>query len=45
MFVVYSKFTNNEIDHLEISAKKIEIDKSYPGYIVNNIEKFSEWII
>ena len=25
--------------------KKVEIDNSFPEYIVNNKEKFKEWII
>ena len=43
---IEEKITKNEdIFDRGFKLKKIEIDKSYPGYIVNNIEKFSEWII
>ena len=29
----------------EISYKKVEIDNSFPKYIVDNKEKLKEWII
>ena len=29
----------------EISYKKVQIDNSFPKYIVDNKEKFKEWII
>ena len=29
----------------EISYKKVQIDNSFPKYVVDNKEKFKEWII
>ena len=29
----------------EISYKKVQIDNSFPKYIIDNKEKFKEWII
>ena len=43
---IEEKITKNEdIFDRGFKLKKVEIDKSYPSYIKNNIEKFSEWII
>ena len=30
---------------LGFSYRKIEIDSSYPKYILNNREKFKDWIL
>ena len=50
------KFASEEIinakilDHTDLFGrghkyKKVEINKSYPDYIIRNIDKFSNWII
>ena len=36
---------NEDIFDRGFKLKKVEIDNSYPNYIVNNKEKFSKWII
>ena len=36
---------NEDIFGRGFKLKKVEIDHSYPSYILNNKEKFSEWII
>ena len=36
---------NEDIFDRGFKFKKIEIDNSFPSYIVNNKEKFLEWII
>ena len=36
---------NEDIFGRSISLKKIELDTSYPNYILKNKEKFSKWII
>ena len=33
------------IFNLPYSYKKIEIDDTYPKYIINNKEKLKEWIL
>jgi hypothetical protein len=35
---------NVDLFDRDIKYKKIEIDKSYPEYILNNKENFNEWI-
>ena len=36
---------NEDIFGRGITLKKIELDTSYPNYILENKEKFSKWII
>jgi len=36
---------NEDIFDRGFKLKKVEIDTSYPSYIINNVEKYSEWII
>ena len=36
---------NQDIFGRGITLKKIELDSSYPNYILKNKEKFSKWII
>jgi hypothetical protein len=36
---------NEDIFGRGINLKKIELDSSYPNYILENKEKFSKWII
>ncbi len=36
---------NEDIFNRGFKLKKVQIDNSYPSYILNNKEKFSEWII
>ncbi len=36
---------NEDIFDRGFKLKRVEIDKSYPSYIINNKEKYSEWII
>ena len=38
-------FKNQDIFGRGITLKKIELDSSYPNYILKNKEKFSKWII
>ena len=43
---IEEKIKNNEdIFNRGFKLKKVRIDNSYPSFIVNNIEKFSKWII
>ena len=44
--VIEEKISRNEdIFDRGFKLKKVEIDTSYPSYIINNVEKYSEWII
>ena len=36
---------NNDLFDRDIEYKKVEIDRSFPSYIVNNKTMFKEWII
>ena len=36
---------NEDIFDRGFKFKKVEIDTSYPSYIIKNVEKFSKWII
>ena len=36
---------NQDIFGRGITLKKIELDSSYPNYILKNKEKFSKWIV
>jgi beta-1,4-mannosyl-glycoprotein beta-1,4-N-acetylglucosaminyltransferase len=44
---IISEKINNGVDifNRNIKYKKVEIDKSFPEYIYNNIAKFKKWII
>ena len=36
---------NEDIFSRNIKLKKIDLDDSYPKYIIQNKDKFSDWII
>ena len=45
LFVEKKIYKNVDLFDRGFKLKKVEIDNSYPSFIINNKAKFSKWII